>query len=243
VPDRNNEHPNGSIDYVGHKNCVNPIFAQNLPTSSSAELCNLDRGPRTPDLVYFSLIGGVPHQFLQQDPTNPDSPQKTVLTDADWLKILGNDPLSYDFTGEDPHMFESNMPRPGLPPPSAANNADPISGREWTTGNSFLEYACIFPLQTPHDCTAPEYAPFCDCRPGMPTPPPLCDLTTPTLQLFGKAYPTIRELVVAHDLGTRATISSLCPIHMTESQPNDPLYGYRPAVDGIVNAFRQGLVH
>jgi hypothetical protein len=30
---------------------------------------------------------------------------------------------------------------------------------------------------------------------------------------------------------------------MTETSPNDPLYGYRPAVDGIVNAFRQGLVH
>jgi hypothetical protein len=243
VPDRNGEHPNGSPTYVGQKDCVNPIFAQNLPQSPGDELCNLERGPRSPDLVYFALIGGVPHQFLQQDPTNPDSPQKTVLTDADWLKILGTDPLSYDFTGQDPHMFESTTPRPGLPPPSAPNNADPISGREWTTGGNFLEYACIFPLTTPHDCTDPTYAPFCDCRPDEPTPPPVCSTTTPTLQIDGKAYPTIRELVVAHDLGTRATISSLCPIHMTETSPNDPLYGYRPAVDGIVNAFRQGLVH
>jgi hypothetical protein len=242
VPDRNHEHPNGSSAYVGERNCVNPIFAQNLPKSSSDEMCNLQRGPRSPNLVYFSLIGGVAHQFLQQDPTNPDSPQKTVLTDADWLTILGTDPLSYNFTGEDPHMLESDQPRPGLAPPTAPNNADPISGREWLTGNFFLEYACIFKLQTPHDCTDPKYVPFCDCRQGLATPPPLCDLTTPTLQLYGKAYPTIRELVVAHELGTRATISSLCPIHMQETVPNDPLYGYRPAVAGIVDALRQGLV-
>jgi hypothetical protein len=243
VPDRNGEHPNGSPDYVGTKDCVNPVFAQNLPDHDTGNLCNLERGPRSPDLVYFALIGGVPHQLLQVDPTNPDSPQKNKLTDADWQKILGADPLSYDFTGVDPHMLESIDPRPGLPPPTSPDNADPINGREWDTGGNFLQYACIFQLQTPHDCTDPKYTSFCDCSNPTTSLPPLCDPTTPTLQIRAKAYPTIRELALARQLGTRATVSSLCPIHITESQQNDPLYGYRPAIGGIVEAFRAGLVH
>jgi len=243
VPNQEGEHPNGSPVYVGTRNCTNPLFAASLPAKSSDELCNLPRGPRSPDLVYFALIGGVPHQLLQVDPTNPDSPQKDVLTTSDWQKILGTDPLSYDFTGEDPHMLESTDPRPGLPPPTAPNNADPINGREFLTQGNFLEYACIFALKTPHDCTDPEYAEFCDCQPDLANPPPVCDPNDPTLQIDAKAYPTIRELVVARELGTRATVSSLCPIHITEETPNDPLYGYRPAITGIIDAFRKGLVH
>jgi hypothetical protein len=243
VPDRAGEHPNGGGPYVGTKDCTNPIFAKDLPTDSHGEICKLARGPRSPDLVYFALIGGVPHQLLQVDPSNPDSPQKNVLSEADWLAILGKDPLSYDFTGEDPHMLESTEPRPGLPGPTAPNDADPIHGREWITSGNFLEYACTFELPSPHDCTDPQYASFCDCAPDLTTPPPVCDTTTPTLQLKAKAYPTIRQLVVARALGTRATVSSLCPIHIKESQPNDPLYGYRPAITGIIDAFRRGLVH
>ncbi len=243
VPNRDGEHPNGSPNYVGTRNCTNPLFATGLPTSQSQQLCNLQRGPRSPDLVYFALIGGVPHELLQVDPTNPDSPQKDVLDPSDWQKILGTDPLSYDFTGEDLHMLESTDPRPGLPPPSAANDADPINGREFETNGNFLQYACIFALKTPHDCNDPQYAAFCDCGANLTAPPPVCDLNTPTMQIAAKAYPTIRELVVARELGTRATVSSLCPIHITEQTPNDPLYGYRPAIGGIIDAFRKGLVH
>ncbi len=243
VPDRDGEHPNGSPNYVGTKNCTNPIFAQNLPSDSNGEICKLERGPRSPTLVYFSVIGGVPHQLLQVDPANPDSPQKDTLSPDDWMKILGADPLSYNFTGADLHMLESIDPRPGLPPPDSPNDADPINGREWTTNGNFLQYACTFVLTAPHDCLDPLYSSFCDCPESNATPPPVCDATTPTLQVKAKAYPTIRELVVARNLGTRATVSSLCPIHIQESQPNDPLYGYRPAIAGIVDAFRKGLVH
>jgi len=243
VPNRDGEHPNASAMYVGTKNCTNPLFAKNLPTSSGGDLCNLERGPRSPDLVFFALIGGVPHELLQVDPSNPDSPQKNVLGESDWHAILGNDPLSYDFTGEDAHMLESIDPRPGLPPPTSPNDADPIHGREWTTGGNFMQYACTFPLKSPHDCNDPQYASFCDCSADLTTPPPVCDPTTPTLQVKAKTYPTIRELVVARNLGTRATVSSLCPIHINEAQPNDPLFGYRPAISGIIEAFRKGLVH
>jgi hypothetical protein len=243
VPNRNGEHPNSSSPYVGQKNCTNPIFAKTLPTSSSQELCQLEAGSRSPNLVFYSVITGVPHQLLQQDPTNPDSPQKNQLTSADWLSILGNDPLSYDFTGQDPHMLESETPRPGLPPIDAGNDADPIIGREWVTNMAFAEYACTFDLAQPHDCTDPAFSFGCDCPQGDMAPPPVCDLTVPTLQIKAKAYPGIRELVVAKSLGKQATVSSLCPIHTAATSQDDPLYGYRPAVAGLVEAFRAGLVH
>ncbi len=243
VPDREGEHPGGSFDYVGQKNCTNPIFAGALPATPSEELCNLPPGPRSPKLVFFAVIGGVPHQLLQVDPTNPQSPQKDTLTEADWQKILGKDPLAYDFTGEDPHMLESITPRPGLPPPSASDTADPIHGREWDSGGQFLQFACTFPLAAPRDCNDPNLGAVCDCAQNKAHGSPLCDEKTPTLQLRGKAYPTIRELALAHALGAQASVSSICPIHVTETQPNDPLYGYRPAIAGIVDAFRQGLVH
>src|ERR1700690_696826 len=66
VPDRAHEVQPGSGNYVGdqdmYANCVNPVFATNLPTDATnpANLCNLTRGPRTPDLVYYAAIAGVP---------------------------------------------------------------------------------------------------------------------------------------------------------------------------------------
>ena len=97
IPDRSGEYPSGAGSYQGLTNldCTNPLFAASLPDGSStdpATLCDLPAGTRTPDLVYFAHIGGVPHQLLQQDPTQPDSPPKETLSGADWTKILGNAP-------------------------------------------------------------------------------------------------------------------------------------------------------
>ena len=77
------------------------------------------------DLVYFAHIGGMPHQLLQQDPTQADSPPKETLTDADWTKIVGNDPPNFDYTGIDPHMIESYQPRTGLAAPPASTPRRP----------------------------------------------------------------------------------------------------------------------
>jgi hypothetical protein len=48
-------------------------------------------------------------------------------------------------------------------------------------------------------------------------------------------------MIIAHAMsqenaqnGGQGIVSSLCPIHVTEQTPGDPLYGYRPAVDAIV---------
>ena len=109
----------------------------------------------------------------------------------------------------------------------------------------------------------------CDCDPGgawstggapaatMNTPdeiPPLCSKTSTdgtsivskisdyTVQTYAKAYPTIRELMLANMMGGQGIVSSLCPIHTDDNAAgDDPLYGYRPAVNAIVNRLKSAL--
>jgi hypothetical protein len=235
VPNRDGEHPGGAPEYRGDKNCTNPLFAKDLPSAAKDELCNLPRGPRALDLVYFGVIGGVPHELLHFDPKSADASR---LTDADWLKILGRDPERYDFSGIDPHMLESLTPRQGLPGPGASNHADSISGRDWETGSNDLEYACVFDLARPRDCASAVTQSGCDCA---TKPSPVCDESQPMLQLRAKAYPTVRELLVARALGERGIVGSLCPIHSTPETPDDALYGYRPAMQALIDRLRAGL--
>ena len=291
VPDRSGEYPAGAASYQGLTNldCTNPLFAAALPAPPAGvdpsqwqpraqELCNLPPGNRMPGLVFYSHIGGVPHQLLQKDPSDPASPQKASLSDADWTLILGKDPLNYDYTGIDPHMIESYAPRGSavvpaggfaLAPTSAAEGTDPISGREWVTDSTAathpsqlvdLEYACIFKLATPRHCddaatTAdPTLVDACDCVPPQSGTgsfthdqvPAVCNDATPTQQDYAKAYPTIRELLLAKLLGevpgaNEGVISSLCPIHTVEGEAGDPLYGYRPAMSAIVDRLKRSL--
>jgi len=67
--DTDHEHDaNGNYvgDQDGNADCVNPIYAKNLPTSTGGDLCHLTSGPRTPDMVYYAAIAGVPHQLLKK---------------------------------------------------------------------------------------------------------------------------------------------------------------------------------
>jgi hypothetical protein len=254
VPDRDHEDDAvGSYigDQAANQNCINPIFAKNLPTDPSADLCHLTPGPRTPDSVYYAVIGGVPHQLLQVDPSNPDSPQKDQLAESDWLKITGNDPEHYDFSGADVHMLESEVPRPTGCDPTQTDSCDPFNGREWATNRDDLQFACIFDLAAPKDCTLMQFAGACDCQPGNASiDTPLCqkDATGAytNTQIKGKAYPAIAELVVAHAMvdqgfGVHGIVSSLCPIHTTPVGATDPVYGYRPAMNAIVQRLRDAL--
>jgi len=266
VPDRNGEYPvtNGGMSsayVVGNNDCTNPLFAGKLPTggTDSATLCNLPPGTRTKDMVFYAHIGGVPSLLLHFAPNDAAA---STLTDADWVKILGTDPLSYNYTGIDPHMIESFAPRAGIPGPGSANNADPINGHDWVTNsgaghilNVDREYACTFPLSnaagvaTPRDCTQPQFANFCDCphTAGSVTAaqlPPICDQTTITQQVGAKAYPTIRELELAHLMGTQGIVSSICPIDVADNAAgDDPLYGYRPAVAVIIDRLSAALTN
>ncbi|HLK35144.1 MAG TPA: hypothetical protein VKU41_00240 [Polyangiaceae bacterium] len=261
VPDSAHEHDK-SGNYIGDQqaNCVNPLFAANLPTNTNMDLCALQRGPRTPDLIYYAAIAGVPHQLLQQDPNNPDSPQKDTLDAADWTKILGGDPEHYDFTGADFHMIESTQPRtannlpPGVvnssncPPGSSADTCDPINGREWNTNKADLQFACVFDLPSPKDCSSSMYTGACDCAAMAPnSQTQLCQQNGgmySTTQIKGKAYPSVREMIIAHAMGNQGIVSSLCPIHTqpaNNDSPPDPVYGYRPAINAIINRLKASL--
>jgi hypothetical protein len=149
--------------------------------------------------------------------------------------------------------------------PSSPEGTDPISGREWVTDSTMAEhtglnidreYACIFPLQTVRLCDPasvaadPTLNESCDClAPVADTGsftheqvPAVCNDATPTRQDSAKAYPTIRELLLAKLMGQQGVVSSLCPIHtMDNAAQNDPLYGYRPAMNAIVNALKNRL--
>lgn len=249
VPDEAHEH-DAMGNYAPVADCANPIFSTGLPSDPSSDLCHLAPGPRRPSQVFFTVIGGVPHQLLQVDPTNPDSPQKTTLGASDWTRVLGADPLHYDFTGADFHMLESETPRAGSAcPPTAADDCDPINGREFATNKSDLQFACIFPLATIMDCTSPGpgdvYKGACGCATGgLDANSPLCQQGGSgytQVQINGYAQPAIRQLSVARALGAQAVVGSLCPIHTTEATPGDPLYAFRPPLQSLVDRLSTAL--
>ncbi len=194
------------------------------------------------------------------------------------ISTPSNDPSNFDYNGIDPHMVESYVDRTtitgvtfdsgGTNPLAAANSAngtDATNGREWTTNMPYVatsvtpyaphvlpvdrQYACIFPLATPRDCTQAQNDYQCDC-PAVATGltadevPPLCNAQTPTQQVSAKAYPTIRELQVARLLGNQGIVSSLCPIDVSDNATgDDPNYGYRPAVATIINRLKNALTN
>jgi hypothetical protein len=235
VPSRASEHEGGV--YVGKATCDNPLFAARLPTEPNEDLCKLPRGPRTPDLVYFGVIGGVPNRLL---PADGDAAK------IDWTTIVGKDPSRYDEAGIDPHMIVSTEPRPGLPGPSSADDADPVHGREWTTGGNDLQYACTFDLyERKPDGTAVPLRRACSAGDGSCTDcdgksdAPLCAKTDRRVQTKGKAYPTRRELLVARALGDHAIVASLCPEQLSAPDADD--YGYLPAVRAITRRLEDTL--
>jgi hypothetical protein len=251
VPDRDGEHKGGAGPYLGEKRCTNPIYAAELPRDANGELCDLPRGPRLPENVFFAIIGGVPWQLLTSDPTpGSKAPFKEKLEAADWTRILGKDPATFQTEGIDAHMIESTKPRGVACGPSSPSDCDPIHGKDWDTSTSKqlldLQYACVFDLPTPKNCADPAQEPACDCGKspkGGWVQSPLCaanpqDGNAPTLQTKGKAYPTIRELRVAKDLGDQAIVASICPRSLDRSNAD---YGYRPAVRAITERLGSAL--
>jgi hypothetical protein len=248
APDRDHEAHDYSQYASTQRNCTNPLFAQDLPDGSDTSpgaLCSLKVGARTPDLVFYALIGGVPNALV--DDANGNF--KIDLTAADWTKIVGQDPEHYILDGIDDHMRESTAPRQNLQAPGSTYNlgTDPDNGREWNTLTSTaaidLQYACTFTLPTPKDCTLPANQGACDCTGTAASAadgPPLCSTSTRTTQIKGKAYPTIRELRVAKGLGPQAVVASLCAKDVT-SAVTSPTFGYNPAMQAIVNRLKNAL--
>ncbi len=221
---------------------ANPLFAAQGPS-----------GPvRDPGLVFLLGIVGVPWQDLARNPKIPalgfktaeelEAPALPAEGLPTWSYILG-DPAQH-VPAKDPHMIESVAPRTGtnpltgdtLAPPGASPGADGINGHEYTVAHKDdLQYACVFDLPVPKDCSLGV---ICDC--GDPqNDNPLCDPEKKTLQFRAKAYPSLRELSLLRGLGDQGVTASVCPVQIVDgAQPN---YGYRPAVATLLTQIRGRL--
>jgi hypothetical protein len=273
VPNRSGEYPANASYYQGglnndpqDLNCINPLFAQNLPATATSpddpSLCNLTpstgRSPAS-NLVYYAHIGGVPQELITTTDASGNVTPKERLTASDWTSILGLDPQSYNYSGIDPHMIESYQPRAGLPLNAAGPPVGDEAGDWYTDGETPVrvnlpvdrEYACVFKLATPRNCdptnanNSEADISSCDCSTlGLAADhvPAVCDTQNPLQQDYAKAYPTIRELLLARLLDGQGIASSICPIDVQDNAAgNDPLYGYRPAVAAIVDRMAASL--
>jgi hypothetical protein len=191
---------------------------------------------------------------------------KILGTDPEHYNYNGIDPHMYEsYTprlppppggGEglvNPPQFDASGTN-ALAPPDSPSNTDPVTGREWITDVPLglhrlavdVQYACTFALVVPRDCTQAVNGYACAC-PATPSlthdqTPPVCSDTNQTMQVGAKAYPTVRELLVAKMMGPQGIVSSICPIDVTDNAAgDDPLYGYRPAVAALLDRLKAAL--
>jgi hypothetical protein len=214
-----------------------------------------DSNVRDSSLVFMAGIVGVPWQLIARTDAsgNPDllagvdatgnkiggfqNYDELKLKGKDgitgWERILG-DPANY-VAPKDAHMVESSAIRPTLEAPTSTT-IDPISGHEYTNANSDLQYACIFDLPEPRDCSVNTNG--CDC--SSPTNDnPLCDTTVKTKQIRAKGYPGTRELSTIYSVGANGIVGSVCPAQLTDKTQSD--YGYRPAIGAIIDRLKTAL--
>lgn len=272
----------------GTRRLPNPLYSgvvgqnsagQNVPAASQA----LPRASNS--RVFLAGIVGVPWQDLGYadssgkltyipvtDPVwvgsatmmQPVTPAPSGI----WSLIYGNDDAN--IVPGDAHMRESLDPRTGLPSPTAAPDADPITGHEWNTAYQDLQYACIFKLPDARPClcdssnsaySSCKYLHSNDCCDltysvdGRGTSGNASDFDKPLCQgrtqIAAKSYPGLREIAVLHDYavgmsyaaGAKAgnsIVTSICPKDMTGDTTN-AAYGYNPATDAIVARIAEQL--
>lgn len=215
-----------------------------------------DDGLRSASRVVLTGIIGVPWQDIATEESLEGgrlrymSPEQLVAAGR-WDVMLG-DPAQ-NVSPTDPLMVESVVERTGNHPLTGealapASSTDPqansINGHEYENSSpDDLQYACIFPLETPRDCSTGTGA--CDCTDAdVQKNRPLCNPpqggAAGSTQYYGKAYPGVRHLEVIRGLGTRAMPASICPKLATGSTV-DPEFGYNPAVDAIIRRVEAGL--
>ncbi len=105
-----------------------------------------------------------------------------------------------------------------------------------------IEYACIFALPTPTDCS--KAGAVCDCEAGALNDNPLCQANPNdggklTLQVAAKAYPGVKNLAIAKGMKDQGVVGSICPKQLVD--PTQADYGYRPAIKGLVDAVQPRL--
>lgn len=222
--------------------------------------------PRDASLVFFAGIIGVPWQDIatSKNPDGGDYPStelhyqtaKQLADNGTWDAILGNgnpgmgqapvppiDTLMQESQGQRSGNDGENPPKP-LADPSAGLLANPVNGHEWLSGKGDLQYACIFKLKGTDEKTCPATDASCPCRADeLDSKNPLCQDASggysQPVQRFAKAYPGVRELQVLKDMGKNSIVASICARNLENKGAQD--YGYRPAVDAIVERLKEAL--
>ncbi|MFO0550307.1 MAG: hypothetical protein U0271_18075 [Polyangiaceae bacterium] len=195
---------------------------------------------RSNDLVFVAGIVGVPWQALarRDGSNNPDLSLgfKTYSELEPDLDALVGDPDS-NKPPTDPFMQESMAPRSGTSDILGATlpGDNPINGRDYNVfSKDDLQYACIFPLDTP---VTP--GPDCgDCTAANNCNNPLCQGVS-TTQVNAKAYPGLREMALLRGMGSQGIFASICPAETGDVNASD--YGYRPAVNAIIDRLKEEL--
>jgi hypothetical protein len=227
---------------------ANPLFHRN----------GVDRDR---SLFTLAVVGGVPWQDIAT-PASMTGEGLQYLTAAEltaqkrWSVIVG-DPETY-VEPTDAFMRESVEPRIGGTNPITGENivasssldptANAINGHEQVdVGSRDLQYACTFPLPEPIVCDRQRFDndQGCDCfEEDLPYNRPLCQPPAggqaTTTQHYGKAYPALRELAVASQLGRRAVLGSVCARNTQDEARTD--YGYRPVFDALGRRIASTLV-
>ncbi|MBI5531429.1 MAG: hypothetical protein HY898_01860 [Deltaproteobacteria bacterium] len=225
------------------KDKVNPLFC----TAPTPDGMACTTPMRDPSQILLGAIVGVPWQDLARDPNDISKGYRPAI-ELPWDVIAGD--LEHYKDPSDPLMIPSVTPRSGTNPftqqPVADFNASSptanvINGHEWDIkGQNDLQYACIFKLPTPRDCSANTSS--CDCAEADGLNNPLCqsdDGSYGKLQYRAKAYPAVRILSVLKGLGSRAMVGSICAAETGDSASS--IYGYRPAAQALVEAMRPSL--
>jgi hypothetical protein len=230
------------------------------PWSCSDEECPLVRNPLFPpenpdnaftrraSEVFFMSLVGVPWQDLatSESLTGEGLTYKSSFEADDWSLVVGS-PSDY-VAPEDPLMIASPDPRTGTHPvtgdPLASESStDPqenaINGHESiNVHNDTLQYACIFPLDDPRDCSdSPEPNPSCECsESAVDNNKALCQPpdggSATTTQYFAGAMPGVRTLELTSKL-PRGVPASICP-KVIEGDADASAFGYNPAMRALV---------
>jgi hypothetical protein len=216
------------VNYLWNRQRYVDGFTETKVMGSDGKLAQnpIYAGGRSKDHVVVAGILGVPKNLV----TAADGTPKAKLTEPEWDKIV-----SPDLSKRDPHMIESIGARPGLAVFGGARSVDPVHGGERvvTPKGWDLQYACIAPRNAsvandPAAATDTCYAA------DSATKDPLCGPAVggKGTQPYFKAYPTLRELRVIHELSQKeipALVASIC---------DD---SYAGAVKGITDALQNAL--
>jgi hypothetical protein len=219
------------------------------------------QGKKSRDRSLFTLavVGGVPWQDLATGESLAGETLEYMTPEAlqssnRWPVLMGdpakNQPPSDPFmresvearSGKNPIINASIVPNTSLDP-----TANPINGHEQETFKRDLQYACTFELPTPIACDlqAEVNDIGCDCyEADLSANRPVCQPPeggpASSTQYYGKAYPALRELAVARELGRRTVLGSVCARNTQDDTRSD--YGYRPMFSALGRRIAQTLV-